>query len=114
VVVRPRSTGKLTIHLPFGEIHEGGVHDSALLFGTLREKDGTGATVSSANICVFLSSDAQPLSCFETDELGEYRFSLNPGIYWIEVRKAGKRSDRVRLQLDAGEYRNAVRLRWRE
>ena len=114
VIVRPRATSTLTIHLPFGEIREGGVTVSALLFGTLREHGDQGDIVRSATICVFASSTTEPLSCFDADELGEYRFSLHPGTYWIEVRKEARRSARFRLQVDTGEYRNAIRVKWRE
>jgi hypothetical protein len=115
VVVQPMATNTFTIRLPFGEIREGGVHSTALFIGTLRENQGQGETVRSASICVYGSpTTTKPLSCFDTDELGEYRFSLDPGTYWIEVRKEAKRSSRFRLQVRTGEYRNAIRVAWRE
>lgn len=101
-VARPHFT------MPLGEIGESFEAQEALLSGTLKLGD---SAVSKATICLkMLNSEAAP-KCTESNEIGEYAFSVLPGKYRAEVVTNEKVFSMLLDLSSAGYYRNRILLK---
>ncbi len=99
---------RLSFRLPFGEIKEGGVQPDAILSGTLR--DAAGHPQGGIGICLF-RENLVPVSCVETNELGQYALDVSPANYRIELSKQLRPLHSTMIDLTSpGFYRDRVFL----
>ena len=108
VRVSAMASQRLQFRLPFGEVHEGGLANEALLSGTLRQRE---AAVSGAKICLLTLNGGAPMACATSNDLGEYALALPPGSYEVEVTVPGKPTQRSKIDIPtAGVFRNRIAL----
>jgi hypothetical protein len=106
VRVKYPAVEQLQFLLPFGEITEGLLSQEATVAGTL--KDGE-TPVEHANICILELERNTRVTCETTNDLGEYAFSLPPGMYAVETRMPGGAVNRSKIDVStAGSYRNLI------
>ena len=93
--IQPVRDGELTFRLPIGEIREGGIHEDAVLTGTIRSPDNPSPH---ARICLLQKADEGVVSCTIADEIGQFAISVPPGRYIVEVTERDQRP--VRREID--------------
>jgi len=106
VRVKYPAVQQLQFRLPFGEINEGPLVQEASIAGTLKQGD---TPTKGVTICIFQVERDTPLTCATTTNLGEYAFSLPPGMYIAEVRLPGGETQRSKIDVTtAGSYTNLI------
>jgi hypothetical protein len=98
---------QLQFRLPFSEITEGLLSQDATVAGTLKTDGDT--AVQGANICILELDHHTRVTCTVTNDLGEYAFSLPPGVYVVELQMSSGAVHRSKIDVTTpGSYRNLI------